>query len=49
MEKAKRITVMLDNDLDKKLRLKQAKIIAQTQSTCSFSKILNEVIRKALK
>ena len=46
---SKRITVMIDDDLDKKLRLKQAKLIAQEQSTYSFSRVLNETLRKALK
>lgn len=46
---SKRITIMLDDDLDKKLRLKQAKMIQNTNGTYSFSKMLNEVLRKALK
>lgn len=49
MVNAKRITVMLDFDLDKKLRLMQSKIIAKESSTCSFSKVLNDTVRKALK
>lgn len=46
---AKRITIMIDDDLDKKLRMKQAKTIQQTSTTCSFSKVVNEMLRKALK
>jgi len=46
---SKRVTIMIDADLDKKIRLRQAKIIQQTQSSYSFSKTLNEVLRKALK
>ena len=46
---SKRITIMIDDDLDKKLRLRQAKLISQEQSSYSFSKVLNEVLRKALK
>ena len=45
----KRVTIMLDDDLDKKLRLRQAKIIQQEQASCSFSRVLNETIRKCLK
>lgn len=45
----KRVTIMIDDDLDKKLRLRQAKTIQQTTSSVSFSKILNEVLRKGLK
>ena len=45
----KRITIMIDDDLDKKLRLKQAKLITSDSSTHSFSSVLNEVLRKSLK
>ena len=46
---AKRITIMIDDDLDKKLRLRQAKLISQEQTSYSFSRVINEVIRKSLK
>ena len=46
---AKRVTIMVDDDIDKKLRLRQAKLIQQEQSSYSYSKVLNEIIRKALK
>ena len=46
---AKRITIMLDDELDKKLRLIQAKAIQSTSSSVSFSSTLNEVLRKSLK
>lgn len=46
---SKRVTFVIDEDLDKKLRIRQAKMIQQTQSTCSYSKIVNEVLRKTLK
>lgn len=49
MEKPIRITIMLDGELDKKLRVKQAKEITRTNKTCSFSKILNQTVRKGLK
>lgn len=49
MGKAKRITIMLDNDLDKKLRLMQGKIIAKDNISCSFSRVINDTIRKSLK
>ena len=39
---------MLD-DLDKKLRIKQAKLIQSEQGSVSFSRVINEVLRKALK
>ena len=45
----KRVTIMIDDDLDKKLRLRQAKIIQQEQSSYSYSKVLNDTLRKVLK
>lgn len=49
MEKPKRITIMIDADLDKLVRKLQAKKIIQTQGTFSFSKTINEIVRKGLK
>ena len=46
---SKRITLMLDDYLEKKLRGIQAKKIHSTASSVSFSKIINEVLRKSLK
>jgi len=46
---AKRITIMLDDDLDKKVRLKQADLIRKTQKSISFSSVINDVIRGKLK
>jgi hypothetical protein len=45
---SKRVTIMIDEDLDKKLRVKQAKLIAKTQSSYSYSKVINEILRKIL-
>ncbi len=45
----KRVTIMLDDDLDKKLRIMQAKEIQKTTSSVSFSGTLNEVLRNSLK
>ncbi len=42
---AKRITVMLDDDNLKKLRLKQAKAIKESSKSVSFSRIINDEIR----
>ena len=39
---------MIDDDLDKKLRLRQAKMIQQEQTSFSYSKVIN-VLRTALK
>ena len=46
---AKRITIVLDDDIDKKLRLLQAKAIQSTNSSVSFSKIMNKVLAKGIK
>ena len=46
---AKRVTIMIDDDIDKKLRLRQAKLIQQEQTSYSYSKVLNETIHKVLK
>ena len=46
---AKRTTIMIDDDIDKKLRLIQAKQISKTQSSVSFSSVINEVLRRQLK
>ena len=46
---AKRITIMLDDDLVKKLHEIQAKQIKQSTKSVSFSRVLNEVLRKNLK
>ena len=45
----KRVTIMIDDDLDKKLRLRQAKMIQQEQSSYSYSRVVNDTLRKALK
>ena len=46
---SKRVTIVIDDDLDKKLRVRQAKLIQQTNSSYSYSRVLNETLRKALK
>lgn len=46
---SKRITIVLDSDNDKKLRLKQAKRIQVEQGTVSFSRVINDTLRKSLK
>ena len=43
-----KITIVLDDDLIKKLRLKQAKQIQKTLESVSFSKIINDILRKGL-
>jgi len=43
----KRVTIMIDDDLDKKLRQHQAKMIQQKQKSYSYSKTINEALRKS--
>jgi len=46
---AKRITVVLDEKLDKKLRNIQSMKIRKSKKSVSFSRVINEELRKALK
>ena len=46
---SRRVTIMMDDDLDKKLRFLQAKMIQQKQISYSYSKAVNNSLRKALK
>ena len=46
---ASRITIMLDEDLIKKLHDLQAKEIKKSEKSVSFSKVLNQTLRKELK
>ncbi len=44
----KRVTIMIDDDNDKKLRLMQAKLITQSTTSVSYSKVINAQLRKVL-
>ncbi len=44
-----RITIVLDDDLVKKLREKQAKLIKESTKSVSFSRVVNETLRKGIK
>ena len=46
---SKRLTIMLDDDLDRKLRILQAKMIQKNQGSYSFSRAVNDSLRKTLK
>ena len=46
---SKRVTIIIDDDLDKKLRIRQAKIIQQEQFSYSYSRVVNDTLRKVLK
>lgn len=45
---AKRITLLLDNDLVKKLHEIQAELIKESSNGVSFSRILNYILRESL-
>ncbi len=46
---SKRITIMIDDDIDKKLRVLQSKLIIKTNESVSYSKVINQELRKHLK
>jgi hypothetical protein len=46
---SKRICILLDDDVDQKLRIRQANSIKKTSSSVSFSMVINDVLRKNLK
>jgi len=40
---------MLDDDLSKMLRFKQANLIKKRKKSVTFSKVINQTLRKSLK
>ena len=45
---AKRVTIMISDELDKKVRNAQARIIKSTNETCSYSKVVNMVLARRI-
>ena len=45
---SKRITVVLDDEIDKKIREFQAKTTRKNNFTYSFSKAVNDILRKSI-
>ena len=45
----RRITVVLSDDVIKKLRERQAKLIKASSKSVSFSRVVNEALRKSVK
>jgi hypothetical protein len=45
---ARRVTVVMQDDIDKKIRNYQAKMIQKIKSTYSYSKAVNDLLRKAI-
>ncbi|MBT8172877.1 MAG: hypothetical protein KJN83_02305 [Nitrosopumilus sp.] len=46
---AKRVTILIDDDLIKKLREKQAKMIKESSGSVSFSRVISKVLTDYLK
>ena len=44
----KRITIMIDEELDRKLHLKQAEMIRKNRTSYSYSRVINEELQKTL-
>jgi predicted CopG family antitoxin len=45
---SKRVTIMIDDENFKKLRNLQAKMIKESNESVSFSRVINDIIRKGL-
>ena len=45
----KRVTIVLDDDLLKKLHEKQAKLIKDSAASVSLSSVINQTLRKGVK
>ena len=45
----RRVTIVIEDDLYKKLRERQAKLIRETEGPVSFSKVINQSVRKRIK
>ena len=45
----KRITIMIDDRLDKKIRTKQAEMIQKENKSISYSFVINLLLKKSLK
>ncbi len=45
----KRVTIVVDDDLVKKLRERQSNLIKKSTKSVSFSRVVNESVRKGLK
>lgn len=44
-----RITIVVDEELHKKLREKHSKLIKISEKSVSFSRVVNETLRKGIK
>ena len=46
---SRRITFVIDDDIDKKLRRLHAKIVQQELASYSYSRLISDTLRKVLK
>ena len=46
---SRRVTIVLDDDLMKKLRIIQARNLVKLKKSVSFSSVINNELRKAIK
>jgi hypothetical protein len=46
---SQRVTIIIEDDLDKKLRAFQANQIKKTTGSVSYSKVINDLLRKQVK
>lgn len=46
---SKRVTIMIDDDMDTKLRIRQARLIEKDKKSISYSRVINDTLRKTLK
>jgi len=46
---ARRVTIMINDDLDKKIRLLQAKMIQKDNKSVSYSLVVNLLLKNSLK
>jgi hypothetical protein len=44
----RRVTIMIDDSLDKKIRQYQAKIMQKENSTYSYSRAVNDLLQKSI-
>ena len=49
MAQTRRVSILLNSDLDKKIRLEQARLIRKKRSTVSFSHLVNSLLENGLK
>jgi len=49
LEMARRVTIMIDDELDKKLRLLQAKLIQKENKSISYSHVVNSMLKDSMK